>query len=230
MSDIWNNDEELFALAKHELFTAVVGDAMDRLGLTRQFLPPQVRPLDETSLLIGRAMPVVQADFDVYPSTDPLQELSMPFGLMLDALDDLMPNEVYVCGGASPNYALWGELMSVAAMNRGARGAVMAGYSRDTRAIRALGFPCFSFGPYAQDQAPRGRVVDFRCSLVIGGVEIEPGDLVIGDLDGVCIVPRSHEREVFTAALEKARAERVVFDQLRQGMGTRQAFAKYGVM
>jgi len=230
MSDTWNNDEELFSLAKQELFTAVVGDAMDKLNLTRQFLPPMIRPLDEASLLIGRAMPVVEVDLDVSTQTDPRQDTTKPFGLMLEALDDLKPNEVYVCGGASPNYALWGELMSVAAINRGASGAVVAGYSRDTRGIRDLGFPCFSFGPYAQDQAPRGQVVDFRCSLNIGGVKIEPGDVVVGDLDGVCIVPQSHEHEVFTAAISKARAERVVFDALRQGMGARQAFAKYGVM
>ena len=56
----------------------------------------------------------------------------MPFGLLFRALDDLKPNEVYVCGGASPNYAIWGELMTTRAIHLGARGAVLDGYSRDT--------------------------------------------------------------------------------------------------
>jgi regulator of RNase E activity RraA len=86
---------------------------------------------------------------------------------MLEALDDLKPNEVYICTGGSPRYALWGELMSIRAMHCGAAGAVLDGYSRDTRGILKLGFPTFSHGSYAQDQNPRGKVVDYRVPIVI---------------------------------------------------------------
>src|SRR6187455_3044822 len=76
--------------------------------------------------------------------------------LMLRALDELKANEVYICTGGSPRYALWGELMSTRAQTLGAAGAVVDGYHRDTRGIRRLGFPVFSYGSYAQDQRVRG--------------------------------------------------------------------------
>ena len=71
-----------------------------------------------------------------------------------------------------------------------------------------MGFPTFSYGRYAQDQAPRGKVIDFRCRIEIGGVRVHPGDIVFGDIDGVCIVPREAEEEVIAKALEKARGEK----------------------
>ncbi len=228
---LWSDDTGLFALARRELFTAVVGDIMDKLGAQRQFLPPQIRPLRADMVTIGRAMTVLEADiFDEAPATGRNPLLKKPFGLMLEALDDLKHNEIYVCAGASPTYALWGELMSTRAMKCGAVGAIVDGYSRDTRGILALDFPTFSYGPYAQDQAPRGKVVDFRVPLQIGDARIQPGDILFGDIDGVCVVPRTLEREVFTRALKKARGEKVVQKAITGGMRAKTAFQKYGIM
>ena len=228
---LWTDDTGLFALARTELFTAVVGDIMDKLGAQRQFLPPQIRPLRGDMVTIGRAMTVLEAAvFSEKPAGGRNPLLQKPFGLMLEALDDLKPNEIYVCTGASPAYALWGELMSTRALRCGAVGAIVDGYSRDTRGILALGFPTFSYGPYAQDQAPRGKVVDFRVPLQIGDVRIQPGDILFGDIDGVCAVPRALEREVFTKALEKARGEKVVQKAIAAGMRAKTAFEKFGIM
>ena len=228
---LWTDDTGLFALARTELFTAVVGDIMDKLGAQRQFLPPQIRPLRGDMVTIGRAMTVLEADvFSEKPAGGRNPLLQKPFGLMLEALDDLKPNEIYVCTGASPAYALWGELMSTRALRCGAVGAIVDGYSRDTRGILALGFPTFSYGPYAQDQAPRGKVVDFRVPLQIGDVRIQPGDILFGDIDGVCAVPRALERVVFTKALEKARGEKVVQKAIAAGMRAKTAFDKFGIM
>ena len=148
---------------------------------------------------------------------------------MLHALDDLKRNEVYLCSGSSPTYALWGELMSTRAMKLGAAGAVVNGYSRDTRGILELNFPTFSWGRYAQDQAPRGKVIDFRVPLQVGDVRVESGDIVFGDIDGVCVVPRIIEREVFAKALEKARGEKTVKRAIEKGLSAQEAFNKYGI-
>ena len=87
---LWSNDDALFALARRELFTAVVGDIMDKLGAQRQFLPPQIRPLRADMVTIGRAMTVLEADvFADRPATGHNALLKKPFGLMLEALDDL---------------------------------------------------------------------------------------------------------------------------------------------
>jgi regulator of RNase E activity RraA len=230
-SALWQSDDELFQLARRELFTAVVGDVMDKLGLRRQFLSPRIQPLRDDMVVLGRAMPVLEADVygeNITDSANPLMKKS--FGLMLEALDDLKRNEVYICTGSSPAYALWGELMSTRAMKLGAAGAVVDGYSRDTRGILALNFPTFSYGRYAQDQGPRGKVIDYRCPIEINGARIEPGDILFGDIDGVCVIPRRAEKDVFTAALEKSRGEKRVAIAIRQGMSAVEAFEKFGIM
>lgn len=223
-------DSERFSLLRNELFTAVVGDIMDALGFQRQFLPPSIQPLEDSMVIVGRAMPVLEADDVGGEGPGRKSEvMNRPFGLMLRALDDLQENEVYICSGASPKYAVWGELMSTAARNRGATGAVLDGFSRDTRGILNMGFPTFSRGRYAQDQRPRGKVVDYRCRLDIGGVLVNPGDIVFGDLDGVCVIPREIENDVLHAALEKARGERRVHQAIAAGMGAEAAWDKHGI-
>ena len=226
---LWKSDDELFATVRGELFPAVVGDVMDKMGLLHQFLPPAIRSLREDMVVLGRAMPVLEADvFTEVGNGD--GAMARPFGLMFRALDDLKPNEVYVCTGASPRYALWGELMSLRAQRLGATGVVVDGFSRDTSGILHLGFPAFSHGGYAQDQAPRGKVIDFRTSLEIGGVRVNPGDIVFGDRDGVCVIPHEAEEEAFRRALEKARAEQLVRQALEAGGSASDAFARYGIM
>ncbi len=231
LDKFWKNDDQLFAAASEELFTAVVGDAMDKMGLLHQFLPPQIQPLRDDMFLIGRAMTVLEADtFEElsHGSQNPL--MAKPFGLMLEALDDLKKNEVYICSGSSPDYALVGELMMTRAKVLGAAGAVANGYSRDTHGILDLDLPVFSYGRYAQDQAPRGKVIDFRVPIEMDGVRINPGDIIVGDIDGVCVVPKEQEEEVFIRAFDKARGEKTVLKAIQGGMSVVEAWDKYGIM
>jgi regulator of RNase E activity RraA len=227
----WRDDGELFERARRLLYSAVLGDALDHVGLLHQFLPPAIQPLRDDFVVCGRVMTVLEADDAGGEGPDRANPVfNRPFGLMLKALDNLQPGEVYLCTGASPHYALWGELMSMAARNRGAAGAVLDGWSRDTRGILAQNFPCFSYGRYAQDQRPRGKVVDFRCRLEIGSVAIESGDIVFGDLDGVVIIPKGAADEVFRAAFAKASGEKRVFEAIQSGMSAQQAWEKFGIL
>ena len=228
---LWKTDDELFALIQRELFTCVVGDVMDKIDLQHQFLPPQIQPIRRDMVVIGRAMPVLSVDVfaeRTSGSANPLMNKS--FGLMLEALDDLRRNEVYVNTGSSPRNALWGELMSTRARKLGSRGAVLNGYVRDTKTILEIGFPTFGFGSYGQDSAPRYKVVDFRVPVEIGSVRVRPGDILFGDSDGVLVVPADAEAEVVTRALEKARGEKLVRKAIEEGSSAVEAFAKYGVM
>jgi regulator of RNase E activity RraA len=93
-----------------------------------------------------------------------------------------------------------------------------------------LGFPTFSHGSYAQDQNARGKVVDYRVPIEMSGTRVEPGDIVFGDLDGVCLIPRAAEQDVFRGAFEKARGEKTVRKALEQGMPAREAFEKFGIL
>jgi len=227
----WRNDDELIEIAKKELFVALVGDVLDKLGFLHQFLPPSIKPIDKNMVLIGRAMPVLEADVFqeiVENSKNPI--MKKPFGIMFEALDSLKKNEVYICTGSSPRYALWGGLMSTRAMKLGAAGAVVDGYSRDTNEILDLNFPTFSLGGYAQDQGPRGKVVDYGVSIEFGNVLITPGDIIYGDRDGVLVIPKLAVEEAFSKAIEKSRGEKLVRKALEEGMSTVDAFEKYGIM
>ena len=230
MPPTWTSDEELFARARRELFSAVIGDTLDLLGRRHQFLPPEIQPLRDDMVVVGRAMPVLEADAGGGKARAHASEApNRPFGLMLRALDDLKPSEVYVCAGPSRTHASWGELMTMSARNRGATGVVIDGWSRDTPGILAVGFPCFSRGRYAQDQRTRGSVVDFRCPVRIGSVDIRPGDAIFGDLDGVVVIPREIETEVFEGAWSKAHGEKRVFEAIKGGMSAQEAWDRYGI-
>jgi regulator of RNase E activity RraA len=227
----WEDDDSLFALMRAELFTAVVGDILDTMGLTHQFLPPIIKPLRDDMVVLGRAMPVLEADYPAPPPDAGHNPIArQPFGLMFEALDDLKRNEVYFATGASPRYALWGELMSTRARHLNAAGAVLDGYSRDTHAILRMGFPTFSYGRFAQDQGVRGKVLDYRLPLEAHGVRVVPGDLLFGDIDGVLVIPRAAENEAIRRAVEKVRTENRVRKAIEEGISTVEAFRRFGVM
>jgi regulator of RNase E activity RraA len=204
----WTHDAELFALMREKLFPAVIGDILDTMGLLHQFLPAHIRPLRPEMVIVSR----------------------QPFGLLFQALDDLREHEVYLATGCTPTFALWGGLMTTRARHLKAAGAVLDGYHRDTPEVLASGLPVFSMGGYAQDQGARGKVVDWRVPLELGGVRVQPGDIVFGDMDGVLIVPKAAEEEAIRRALEKVSAENTVRQAIERGMSTQEAFRTYGVM
>lgn len=224
-----SSDKALFETIRNRLHTAVIGDVMDTIGLTRQFLPPAIRALNPDHVIVGRAMTVLEADTAGDYVTQ--RAATESFGLMFKALDSLQAGEIYVCTGSSPRYALWGELMASKAMGLGAVGAVLDGFHRDTRGLISLGFPVFSQGSYAQDQRVRGRVIDYRCPIEFGnGVRVSDGDVLVGDIDGVLVIPAARIEEVIGLALAKVDGENKVRDMIEAGESTHEIFAKTGIM
>lgn len=226
----WKNDDELFALMREQLYSSVIGDILDKMGYLHQFLPWRIQPIRDNMVVAGRAMTVLEADAFEDVSDGQNQVMKKTFGLMLEALDDLKKNEVYICTGSSPTYALVGELMCTRMKILGAAGAVVNGFHRDTHGILDLKFPCFSYGRYAQDQGPRGKVIDFRVPIEIEGVRINPGDIIFGDLDGVLVIPKDVEKEVILRSYEKATGEKMVAEAIKGGMAAKASFDKYGIM
>ena len=223
------DDVAIFQTIREHLFTAVIGDILDVAGLEHQFLPPAIRALQRDSVLVGRAMPVLEAD--CCGETVTVDGGASAFGLMFRALDDLHAGEVYITCGASPRYALWGGLMSTRAMKLGAVGAVLDGFHRDTREIEKLGFPVFSHGSYAQDQRLRGRVIDFRCPIEFpNAVRVHPGDVIVGDVDGVVVIPQQHLEDIVADALAKVRGEATVRNRIAAGDSTMTIFEQTGIM
>src|SRR5580700_2372537 len=222
MTTEWKSDADLFALCARELYTPVVGDVLDDLGFTRQFLPQPVQPLREEMKLSGRAMPVVMIDV--------FGKQKKPFGLLTEALDQLEPGEIYLASGGDMRCAYWGEILTATAKKRGAAGAVINGFHRDTPKVLEQNWPVFSRGRFAQDSAVRTQVTDYRCAIEIGQVSVQPGDLVFGDLDGVVIVPKTVEAAVIERALAKARGEKLVRKEIEAGLSSTEAFRKHGIL
>jgi len=218
----WKSDNELFALCARELYTPVVGDILDDLGFTRQFLPQPIQPLREEMRLAGRAMPVVMIDV--------FGKQKQPFGRLTEALDQLQAGEIYLASGGDMRCAYWGEILTATAKKRGAAGAVINGFHRDTPKVLEQNWPVFSRGRFAQDSGVRTQVMDYRCPIEIGQVSVEPGDLVFGDLDGVVIVPKKVEADVIERALGKARGEKLVRKDIEAGLSSTAAFKKYGIL
>lgn len=221
-------DHVFFAKIKEELFTAVVGDVLDVMGYRNQFLPQAIKPLVRGTKLVGRAVPVLEADYLEGEGNGPLAD--KPFGVMFEALDSLREGEIYLASGSSLEYALWGGLMSTRALHLKAAGAILNGYVRDTNEIERLGFPVFSQGSFAQDQGVRGKVLDYRVPIKMGGTRVETGDLIFADDEGVLVIPRAVEVEAIEKALEKVATENEVAVAIKNGMSTVEAFKAYGVM
>lgn len=236
MSELWKNDEEMFALMKRDLYTPVVGDILDQMGYYHQFLPSEIRPLEAlvpADAYLDRSQQDNRLKIAGYVCTvlenDVFGPPKKPFGYLTEALDQLRPNEVYVATGAH-NSALWGELLTATAKTRGAAGAILDGYTRDTPQVLGQNFPVFARACWAQDSSPRTYVCDFRCPIEIGQVTIHDQDLVFGDIDGVLIIPKEVKDEVLEKALAKARGEKKVRKAIEGGMSATDAFAKFGIL
>ncbi|CAN5393999.1 RraA family protein [soil metagenome] len=211
-----------FEKLERQLYTPVLGDILDGLGHTTQFLPAGIRSMRPGMPLAGRAFPVTIADTDGAPER--------PFGLLTDAVDALAAGDVYIASGGRGGYALWGELLTAAARARGARGAVVNGNHRDTPQVLEQSWPVYSEGGYAQDISIRGEVVAFGEPIRFGAVSVARGDLVFADDDGVLIVPAEVEDRVVALALEKASTESEVRSAIEGGMTVTEAFRTFGVL
>jgi len=180
-----------------KLYTGVVADVLDKLGLRNQALHPRIRPLFPEATFAGFALTV---------QTVPARET------------------------AETQWSFWGELLSTAARYRGCRGVVLDGPTRDTVAIKEMGFPVFHAGFHPADSLGRLDVTGHDVPINCGGVLVDPGDLVLADHDGVVVVPLGVAEKVLRLAEEKVSGENLVRKALAGGMPTAEAFAKYGIL
>jgi 4-hydroxy-4-methyl-2-oxoglutarate aldolase len=203
------------------LYVPVVADVLDALGYRNQVMRADVRPLFPEAHAAGFALTV---------QTVPARELApaAPYAGELAAVDALGQDDVMVVSTCDGSF--WGELLSTAASYRGCTGVVIDGYTRDTRAIMAMGFPVFCRGIHPSDSLGRLDVAGHNLPITCGGVLVLPGDLVLADHDGVVIVPKAVAEEALKRAEEKVRGENLVRKALQGGMSATDAFKKYGVL
>lgn len=213
----------LFEKIETQLYTAVVSDALDELGYLGQAMHHSVRPLCSDVGLVGRARTIKCVDVDETPGN--------PYAVEIEAVDSILEGEVVVIStGGSTRNAPWGELLSTAAMARGGRGAVVDGLVRDVRRIQKMGFPVYAVGIKPVDSKGRGVVVDYNIPIVCAGVDVFPGDLIVGDYDGIVVVPAAIVSEAIERAMKKVSSENNSREELLRGAYLREVYGKYGVL
>lgn len=205
------------------LYPAVVADCLDRLGARAQVLEPHIRPLYTEAKVAGFAATVHCVEVGAVPT-----DRDDWYHGELQAVDALEPGDVMVVSTCRGSY--WGELLATAARRRGARGLVADAYTRDTLALIEMRFPTFVAGISCADSLGRIDVDAIGTTVLCGGVEVNPGDLVLGDHDGVVIIPSALSEEVVRLAEEKVAGENLVREKLADGMPVSEAFRTYGVI
>ncbi|MBN2334340.1 RraA family protein [Candidatus Bathyarchaeota archaeon] len=212
-----------YDLVREKLTSSVVSDVLDGMGIRGQAMTGDIRPLSDDMVIVGRAFTMLMTDqYDMDKDT---------FTVQFKAIDSLKENDVMmVCSNDSDRAALWGELLSTAAKHRGANGAILDSLARDVKLIREMGFPVFARG--IRPISSKGRViaVDHTCPVEMGGVHVEPGDLIVADVDGVVVVPKAIADEVVEKALDVVDRETMTRDELREGTGLYDVYRKYGTV
>ena len=215
----------LLSKIRQALFASVLSDCLDSAGAMDQALPSRIRPLDEASVMVGRARTAQFMEVAAHEAG------TNPYELEIALIDSLAADEIPVFACSNPaRIAPWGELLSTAAQVRGAAGALMDGATRDVKAIRQMGFPVFHGGIAPLDSKGRGRVMAIDVPVRCAGVKVARGDLIFGDADGVVVVPQAIEQQVLALAFEKVRGEKRTLEDLRAGEKLGDVFAKYGIL
>ena len=203
---------------------AMLSDSCDRAGLRSRVLETRLAPLVPLSRVSGRAR---TAQFVPDSDVDP----ERPYDDAIDFIDSTSPGELICIATDDSNAsAFWGELFSAAARGRKAVGMLTDGNIRDSDKIEALGFSVFSRGRRPIDFRGRMKLASHQSAVVIGGVEICPGDLVAADDDGVVVIPQAHESEIIALARERASGESTVLDELLAGSTLRAVWTKHGIL
>ncbi|WP_210506959.1 RraA family protein [Naasia sp. SYSU D00057] len=206
------------------LSTAILSDSCDAAGLRNQVLEHRLAPVVPGSRAIGRARTVRFA-----PSLE--DQPDDPYRDAIDFIDSIAAGQlVVIATDESNDSGFWGELFSAAALGARASGVITDGNLRDTDRIAALGFPAFSRSRRPIDYRARMRVIDADVAVTVGGVRIDPGDVVMADDDGVVVVPREREEEVLGLARERAARESTVLAELLAGESLRAVWDRHRVL
>jgi regulator of RNase E activity RraA len=198
-----------------ELSTAEVSDALDSLGLPGSALG--IAPVGAGGRLLGRAFTVRYAPADIDPGT------------VGDYIDDVPAGAVLVLdNGGRVDCTVWGGILTEVASRRGIAGTVIHGVCRDADTASAFQYPLFSRGRFMRTGKDRVQVGEVNGDVSLGDVRVRPGDILLGDSDGVVVVPRAREAEVLAVALRTRDAEHAIVDNVRAGMSLRDARTAHG--
>ena len=189
-----------------ELPTATISDALDRLGIVGQCLG--IAPLDPRFRLAGRAFTLR------YRPTGLVDR-----GHVGDYIDDVPPGDVVVLDNAGRlDCTVWGDILTAVSARRGVGGTVIHGVCRDVQRALDLGYPIFSRGRYMRTGKDRVEVESTLQPVSLGEIQVRPGDILVGDADGVVVIPRVRESAVLDTAREIEQAEQAIEREAARGV------------
>jgi 4-hydroxy-4-methyl-2-oxoglutarate aldolase len=198
-----------------ELDTPLVSDALDRLGIDGQCLG--ITPRQSSFSLVGEAFTVKYV------------ETTGAGGTVGDFIDDLGTGQVAVLDNAGRlDATVWGDLMTTVAKRNDVAGTVIDGVCRDIGRALQLDYPLFTRGHWMRTGKDRGQLEAIQVPVSIGGIVVNPGDLVLGDINGLVSVPRDRAEEVLEAATLIEAAEAGIREEVRSGATLREARARAG--
>jgi 4-hydroxy-4-methyl-2-oxoglutarate aldolase len=198
------------------LGTTPVSDALDRLGIVGQCFG--IKPLDRSFRLCGRAYTV--------------RTIPVPAGTkgasVGEYIDDVPAGEVVVLDNeGKPDATVWGDILTIMAHRRGLGGTVIHGVCRDSARSLELSYPIFSRGTYMRTGKDRVMADGYNIPVSLGEVRVTPGDLLLGDADGIVTIPRDREDEVLAAAKEIDEAEERIRREIEAGSRLDEARKKF---
>lgn len=204
------------------LYSPVVADALDALGLRGRTMDPDFSPLAGPEVIVGRAATLHVIAVDQAPA--------MPYQVQFEAVDALKPGDIMVVAAPDVRSAFWGELITTRAMEKGCVGTVVDGYCRDLPKIRTHNFGVWARGTHPADSLGRLDAVAWNVPVSCGGVQVLPGDYLLCDLDGIVVVPAGLIDTALELAEAKERTEDEVRDTLRSGATIVDTYEQFGVM
>ncbi|MEO1194415.1 MAG: RraA family protein [Pseudomonadota bacterium] len=200
--------------------TASVADAVDKIAGKRGYLDAAIKPRINETKIVGPAVTVLEGPSDEF----------VPPQHALDAIDESDAGSVIVISiGGEVDVAVWGGLMTAGAVANKHEGAVLDGGVRDVTEIRRD----YDFPVYARSVSPgttlgRHKTLAANVPVPIGPVMVHPGDILVGDIDGVVVVPRAHAEAVLAMAQEIDAREAEQAKLIIQTGALREGLAKYG--
>jgi len=205
------------------LYSGVVADVLDGLGYRNQCLPSHIRPLTPLNRVAGVVFPVKAITVNEIPAR--------PYELEIAAVDAVQRGDVLVVdAGDDRTSAFWGELLTTACSYKGVSGVVMTACTGDMWKIKELNFPVFGIGFHPADRRGRVDVISIGEPFMIGGVQARRGDLILGDEDGVVIIPQEVVDQTLRLAQEKVAGENRARTDLAAGVPMAEVFRKYGIL
>jgi regulator of RNase E activity RraA len=206
--------QDVHALLR-DVGTAAISDALDRLGMPGS--AAGISPLGIGQRMVGPAMTIRYVPFGVTRGT------------VGDYLDDCQPNQVLVLDNyGRTDCTVWGDILTTIAHAKRVAGTAINGVCRDVDRALTLGYPIYSRGRFMRTGKDRVEVADMQVPVVLGDAQVCPGDIVVGDEDGVVVVPAQHAEKVAAIAHEISQREALIIEAALSGDSLREARNRFG--